>query len=530
MAMSPKLELRQSQTLTLTPQLVQAIKLLQLSNLELSEFVAHEIERNPLLERSGDLEGADTARPLDADASPDDLNPPDYTFDNTSPARANDADSADIVTADLAADTSPLTASLDSEREDAFPEDDHGPIRAAPASTYDTGAMRATAPVSDGAAASNLESYVSQEITLREHLAGQLGEIISDPADRLIALHLVDCLEDSGYLHGNMDNIASRLGATREKVEAVLKQLQQLDPPGVFSRSVAECLELQLRARDRYDPLIAKLLQNLDLLAKHDLAALKRVCGVDGEDLADMIEEIRTLNPKPGNAIGGAPAQLAVPDVFVRKSPDGAWLVELNSDTLPRVLVNHGYYHDVVKVAREKTDKTYLAACFENANWLVRSLEQRARTILLVASEIVRQQDAFLVHGVAHLKPMNLDAIAQAIDMHLSTISRVTSNKYMATPRGIFEMKYFFTSAIASADAQDAHSSEAVRHRIKILVDNENPKAILSDNDIVERLKADGIAIARRTVAKYRETLGLPSSVIRRREKKSITHTSIRCK
>ncbi len=524
MGLSVKLELRQSQTLTLTPQLMQAIKLLQLSNLELAQFVEGEIERNPLLERTSDAASSDHE---DTDHGINATKSPATAQAGSNGATATDTeaprqDSADIVVADMAADTSQLTASLDSEREDIFPEDDLAMARMS--SGVSAGPIEAGAPLSTahGASDSNLEEYVSSTVTLRDHLCAQVGETLTDPTDRLIAYHMIDCLEDSGYLYTDIADIADRLGTSKDKIADILFHLQTFDPAGIFARDLAECLELQLRARGRFDPLIARVLQNLDLLAKHDLAGLKRLCKINDEDLADTIAEIRSLNPKPGHAIGGDPAQLAIPDVFVRKGADGAWMVELNADTLPRVLVNRGYYRDVVKVAATKADKTYLSDCYESANWLVRSLEQRARTILLVASEIVRQQDAFLVYGVQHLKPMNLKMIAEAIDMHESTISRVTSNKYIATPRGIFELKYFFTSSIASADSQSAHSSEAVRHRIKILVDNEKPSAILSDNDIVKMLKNEGIAIARRTVTKYREALGLPSSVVRRREKRPI--------
>ena len=216
------------------------------------------------------------------------------------------------------------------------------------------------------------------------------------------------------------------------------------------------------------------LVAHLDLLAKRDLAALRKLCGVDDEDLADMIAEIRQLNPKPGLAFGSTLVQPIVPDVFVRPGPDGGWLVELNSDTLPKVLVNQSYYAEVAKTAKNDKDKTYLADCLQTATWLIRALDQRAKTILKVATEIVRQQDAFFAHGVQHLRPLNLKTVADAIGMHESTVSRVTANKYMATSRGIFELKYFFTSAIAAADGGEAHSAEAVRHRIKQLIDAES--------------------------------------------------------
>jgi len=325
-------------------------------------------------------------------------------------------------------------------------------------------------------------------------------------------------LNEAGYLTADTASMAETLGTSAAHVEAVLARLQQADPPGVFARDLRECLTLQLKERDRFDPAMATLLAHLDLVARRDYAALKNLCRVDPEDLADMISELRRLNPKPGHAFGSEPVQPVIPDVLVRAAPDGSWIVELNTETLPRVLINNQYMAQVSTAAARSEDRLYLSECQANAAWLVKSLDQRARTILKVAREIVRQQDAFLVLGVQHLRPLNLKTVAAAIEMHESTVSRVTSNKYMATPRGIFELKYFFTTAIASSDMDgDAHSAEAVRHRIRDLIAAEG-EDVLSDDTIVEKLKSAGIDIARRTVAKYREGLGIPSSVQRRRE------------
>src|SRR6202158_2667098 len=328
-------------------------------------------------------------------------------------------------------------------------------------------------------------------------------------------------VDDAGYLTGDLDAVADKLGAPRSDVNAALAILQTFDPPGVCARNLTECLAIQLKDRDRFDPAMQALVAHLDLLAKRDLGALRRICGVSDEDLTDMIAEIRQLNPKPGLAFGSTLVQPIVPDVFVRPGPDGGFLIELNSDTLPKVLVNQSYHAEVAKTAKNEKDKTYLADCLQTATWLIRALDQRAKTILKVATEIVRQQDAFFAHGVQHLRPLNLKTIADAIAMHESTVSRVTANKYMATSRGIFELKYFFTSSIASAVGGEAHSAEAVRHRIKQLIDAESAERVLSDDTIVEMLRAAGIDIARRTVAKYREAMRIPSSVQRRREKQS---------
>jgi len=326
-------------------------------------------------------------------------------------------------------------------------------------------------------------------------------------------------VDEAGYLTGDLDAVADKLGARRSDVELVLAVLQTFDPPGVCARNLTECLAIQLKERDRYDPAMRTLVEHLDLLAKRDLSVLRRLCGVNDEDLQDMIAEIRTLNPKPGLAFGSTMVQPIVPDVFVRAAPDDTWQVELNSDTLPKVLINQRYYAQVSQMSRNEKEKAYIADCMQTATWLVRALDQRAKTILKVSSEIVRQQDGFFAKGVQHLRPLNLKTVADAIGMHESTVSRVTANKYMATSRGIFELKYFFTSAIAAADGGEAHSAEAVRHRIRQLIDDESAESVLSDDTIVEKLRDAGIDIARRTVAKYREAMRIPSSVQRRREK-----------
>jgi len=371
----------------------------------------------------------------------------------------------------------------------------------------------------------NLEAFVSAEATLADWLREQLVLAVADPAQRMIGQYLIDLVDEAGYLVGDLAAVAEKLGTGVKEIEAVLAILQGFDPPGICARDLAECLTLQLKERDRLDPAMQALVARLDLLAKRDFAGLKKICGVGDEDLADMMAEIRRLNPKPGLAFGSAMVQPIVPDVFVRPSPDGGWIVELNSDTLPKVLVNQSYYAEVAATARRDSEKSYLAECLQNATWLVRALDQRARTILKVSNEIVRQQDAFFARGVEHLRPLNLKTVAEAIGMHESTVSRVTANKYMATSRGIFELKYFFTSAIAAAHGGEAHSAEAVRHRIKQLIEAETAADVLSDDTIVDKLRAAGIDIARRTVAKYREAMRIPSSVQRRREKQAAAAT-----
>ena len=498
MALTQRLELRQSQALVMTPQLMQAIKLLQLSNLDLATYVEGELERNPLLERTGD--GEEDRRPVSAEAPPPDQASAEWIDDRVAagPARDDVAVASDDVPA---ADTDAASSRSNSEPAVGYAEWTRGGAR-------DTGDY-------------NIEAFLSVETTLADHLAEQLALTVADPARRMIGQFLIDLVDEAGYLSGDLGQVGEKLGASSEDVDAVLQILQGFDPPGVCARNLAECLTVQLRERNRFDPAMEALVGQLDLVAKRDFAALRRVCGVDDEDLADMLNEIRQLNPKPGLAFGSTLVQPLVPDVFVRPGPDGGWTVELNSDTLPKVLVNQSYHSEVAKLARNDKDKSYLADCLQSATWLVRALDQRAKTILKVATEIVRQQDAFLVHGVRHLRPLNLKTIAEAIGMHESTVSRVTANKYMATERGVFELKYFFTSAIAASDGGEAHSAEAVRHRIKELIDAEGTDGVLSDDAIVEKLRAGGVDIARRTVAKYREAMRIGSSVQRRRDKQA---------
>jgi len=505
MALSAKLELKQGQQLVMTPQLQQAIRLLQLSNLELAEFVDAELERNPLLEREENphAKAADDAGPQ----APQEQAPPDGDDDRW---------------LDLRQPVQDHTGGLDADFGNVFQGPGTGEPAGGGATTGMSWANVTQRMHNGGDEGGDLEDYVANQTSLREHLSEQMPLMIVDPVERIIGQYLIDMIDEAGYIQANLEPLSERLGAPLELVESVLGKLQTLDPPGIFARSLAECLALQLKDQNRYDPLMAQLLANLDHLANRNLAALKKAVGTDMDELADMIREIKGLNPKPGLKFGSVQIQPVVPDVIVRAASDGGWHVELNSDTLPRVLVDRTYYTRIAKTAANERDKGYLFDCLQNANWLVKSLDQRARTILKVAEQIVRQQDSFFMYGVQYLRPLNLKAIADAISMHESTVSRVTSNKYIASPRGIFELKYFFTSAIASAADGEAHSSESVRHRIKQMIEAEHADAVLSDDQLVDRLKNEGIDIARRTVAKYREALRIPSSVQRRRDKRLV--------
>ncbi|MCR6644516.1 MAG: RNA polymerase factor sigma-54 [Terricaulis sp.] len=485
MAMTPRLELRQGTALVMTPQLQQAIKLLQLSNVELQEFVEGELERNPLLERE---ETSSDAKKESGEAQ---------ALEFESGMAPNEA-ALDVSVADMAPDLSANEL-----------------------------AEAGAAPLTDWSKASSgksfddlpgIEETLASDLTLAEHLDAQLTEAGLGAVDRMIGGVLIDAVDDWGYMRADLRELADRIGAPAADVERVLAIMQGFEPTGVMARDIPECLALQLKERDRFDPAMEKLLADLDLLARGHMDRLMTICGVDREDLADMIAEVRALTPKPGAGFGGGVVQSVAPDVYVRQAPDGTWAVELNSETMPRVLMNQRYYATVSKTAKREEDKLFLSECAANASWLVKSLDQRAKTILKVAREIVRQQDGFFVHGVAHLRPLNLKTVASAIEMHESTVSRVTSNKYLSCARGMFELKYFFTASINSADGGEAHSAEAVRHQIKGLIDGETPAEILSDDRIVEILRDKGIDIARRTVAKYRESLRIPSSVERKRK------------
>jgi len=502
-ALAPTLEFRQSQQLVMTPQLQQAIKLLQLSNLELAEYVEEQLEQNPFLERN--------------DAPPDapverrgEKTPEDAT------ARTGDgAEGGGELNLGDSAEAREARDSLDADYEDIDPGASRSDAAAEDYGTNDWSSVRSGGGFDGDERA--FDATLSKEISLADHLTEQLHMATRDATRLFIGSYLIDLIDEAGYLREPLDAIADRLGADLSEVENTHALITGFDPCGVGARDLKECLKLQLIEADRYDPAMQAFIDNIELLAKGDLKGLVKATQADEEDVRDMIAEVRALTPKPGYAYGGGTVQTVEPDVFVRQAPDGGWKVELNNDTLPRVLVNQHYYAEIANASSEEEDKVYVSEQFANANWLAKSLDQRARTILKVASEIVRQQDGFFAYGVKHLRPLNLKAVADAIEMHESTVSRVTSNKYLASPRGLFELKYFFTAAIGSSTGGEAHSAEAVRCRIRELIDAETKDTVLSDDKIVEILQGEGVDIARRTVAKYRETLNIPSSVQRRR-------------
>ena len=482
MALSPQLNLRMGQSLVMTPKLQQAIKLLQMSNLELSEFIEEELQKNPLLEREDASEFAKA-----------DTSELDGIFEN-SEAQFAGPELIKERSSETSFDTAPVTGNSVSllQGHSVYDFDSHNP---------------------------QLINSPLEGLSLREHLLKQANVDLADSIDRLIATYLIDSLDDSGYLVMSLEDLSLTLGCPISRVENILKVVQDFDPPGIFARNLSECLGLQLKDLDRYDPVMRAFLENLDLLEKNDFGRLKQVCGVDSEELVEIVKEIKALNPKPALVFDNTVTQTVTPDVFFHRRKDGSWFVELNTDTLPQILVNNLYYTKIKSPSLGEKDKTYITECYQSANWLVRALHQRAQTITKVATKIMQHQEEFLEKGVQFLKPLTLREIAEILKIHESTVSRVTNNKYISTPRGTFELKYFFSSSIRASISVDTPSAKSVGFQIKNLIKNEMPDKTLSDDKIVKILNDDGINIARRTVTKYRESMDIPSSVQRRRDK-----------
>lgn len=496
MALGPRLDLRQSQSLVMTPQLQQAIKLLAASNLEIETFISEALEANPLL---------DTGGPADPGAEPERIElaaPP-----------GEDAPADQLMLAGGGEGDAPLD--LSSVDRDFDTGDGAGPsMRDA-----EWGAAGSGGSGGDFDEMPDWEQLRAAEVTLAEHLEGQIGALTNDPRTAFIARHIIGLLDEAGYLGTPVEEVADDLGVELFEAEAALALVQSLDPSGVGARSLAECIAIQAREADRYDPCMAALISNLDLVARGEIERLKRLCRVDDEDFADMLRELRSYNPRPGLAFAPAETGTVVPDILLTSNAAGGWELAINEETLPRLIVNRGYYLELNKGAANKESQGWLKEKLADAHWLIRALDQRQKTILKTAAEIVKQQDGFFRRGVAELRPLTLREVAEQIGMHESTVSRVTSNKYLWCERGTFELKYFFTSGVASADGEGA-SSAAIKARIKALIDAETAKNILSDQQLAEMLQKEGFDLARRTVAKYREAIGLGSSAERRRAKK----------
>jgi RNA polymerase sigma-54 factor len=480
--------MRQTQSLVMTPQLLQSIRLLQYSQLELQSFVETEMERNPLL-------SCEPAKPGDLADTPIPPALPEAAAER--PVTGTESDNA--------AYESGFTGG----------EDEAG----AGAPGGRTPAMRGEGRIIAADGDFSIDDLAERRLSLHGHALGEVADALRPGLERKLGEAMVEHLDENGYLQGSAENVAAGLGTDVATVERVLAQLQrEATPAGLFARDLSECLAIQLQRRDRLDPVMRTVLAHLDLLARRDFAALRRLTGEDESGLMEILAEIRGLDPKPGHAFDHHGPEAIVPDVLVTAAPDGGWRVELNPEALPRVLVDNDYLNVVRRGRLSDEDRTFIGECHQSANWLIRSLDQRAKTIVKVASEIVRRQDGFLTRGIGGLRPMTLMSVAEAIGMHESTVSRVTASKFISTPRGTFDMRFFFTVAIASANGGDAHSAESVKHRIKLLIDAETQGKVMSDDDIAAVLRDEGIDLARRTVAKYREALGIPSSIQRRRE------------
>ena len=501
MALGPRLDLRQSQQLVMTPQLQQAIKLLAASNLEIETFIGEALESNPLLE-AGSISREDSG----PSGEPDDIPREEFTSDQLMAQGQGERE------APLDLDT----GALDRDRDTG---DGSNSASAQGDAEWGSAATSYSAADSDF----DFDAARAAEQSLADHLNEQVGGIATNPKEAFIARHLIGLLDDAGYLTADLKSVAYDLGVSMDDVEDALTVVQMLDPTGVGARSLAECLELQAREVDRFDPCMERLIANLDLVAKGDVERLKRLCEVDDEDFADMLRELRGYDPKPGLAFSPESDSAVIPDILLRAKDDDGWDITLNEETLPRLVVNRSYYVELNEGSPDPEAQSWLKEKLADAHWLIRALDQRQKTILKTAAEIVKQQDGFFRRGVSELRPLTLREVAEQIDMHESTVSRVTSNKYLHCDRGTFELKYFFSSGVArigsSGDGEGA-SSEAIKARIKALTDAEDPKKVLSDQKLADMLKEEGFDLARRTVAKYREAIGIGSSAQRRRAKK----------
>lgn len=492
MAITPRLEIKQTQSLLMTPELRQAINLLQLNNIELNELVEQELASNPLLEKEDQR----------LNELPDDFQP---TIDTAAPAPQTEEE----FKTDIDYDTS-FDDDFASDREGYEIENDYNWADYGKSKDHSAG----------DADFDYCEQRLSERKSLYQFINEQIGISFTNGADKIIARRLTEQLDAAGYFRGDVKEIAAQLKTTEKRVGTVLQTMKSFEPSGLFARDLKECLAVQLKDLNRYDPVIAKFLDNLPLVAEGRFKELKQICGCDDEDIASMLADIRALNPKPAAGWEHDITSYVVPDVFVRRLKNGDYRVELNNATLPRLLINHSYYSQLLR--QDKSAKRYLKENLSSANFLIRAMHQRASTVLRVSEEIVRWQQDFFEHGIEKLKPMSLKDVAYNLELHESTVSRAAANKFMHTPNGLFELKFFFSAAAGSYIGNEDMSTSAIKHKIKQLISQEQPDNILADDKIVELLAQEGIKIARRTVAKYREGLNIPSSAERKRLKRHL--------
>lgn len=475
MLLQPNLARKQQQTLTITPQVIQAIKLLKFNNEELCAYLREREERNPLIEVV--LPNADNAAPLAS--KPEDL-----------------------------------------------PQGKKPPALAAGYSVDHRSRKSGQFGVSSGAGTPagdlrSIEETHSSSMTLRESLLQQVGLNMTDQTDLAIACEIVEYIDTDGYLRSDVNGLAELLGVPADHVERVLARIQQFEPTGVGARTLAECLRLQLEEKGPLTPANLKLLGNLELIAKYDLAGLAKICDVDQAEIAAMVRDIRQLNPRPGRQLDCDPVMPALPDVLVSSDENGTYRVELNSSLLPKVLVNREYYSEIRRATAGTDNTRFVSDCMRDATWLTRNLDQRANTVLKVATEIVKRQQAFFSDGVEHMRPLCQSEVADAVGLHRSTVCRAISGKHIMTNRGLFEFKYFFSNVINAASGSEELAAESIRAKMRQLLQSETVNSVMSDDALAASLLEDGIQIARRTVAKYRDMIGAPSSSIRKRRLKA---------
>ena len=497
MAITPKLEIKQSQSLLMTPQLRQAISILQLNNLELSELIENEINANPLLEKE-----SDKLQEISQETS-------EQTIDNINDSATNEEE----FSTDIDIDNTFDDYASDREGYDIPPDYD-----------WQDYAKKKNTQNAEEADFDYFEQRLSQEKSIYDIIKEQISLNFITNKERMLATVLTEFLDESGYFRGDLETIAQKLHTTPQILTPVLDKLKTFEPSGIFAQSLQECIKIQLRDKNRLDPMMEGLLDNLELLGNKDFKILKKKLNITDEDLLSMITDIKSTDPKPAAKYNQKKADYIIPDVFITKTKHGEYKVELNQSSLPRLLINKDYYHQIKTADSNKNTGKYLKSQLNNADFLVRALRQRAETILRVTQELLKAQYDFFEKGIEHLKPLSLKDIADAAEIHESTVSRVTTNKYVHTPLGIFELKYFFSGATVSYSGGEAASSTAIKHKIKNMIEAESADNILSDDKLSELLARAGFQVARRTVAKYRESLNIPTSSVRKREKRQLKH------